>query len=561
VPWGVSESGYYKTDAQLNYQYRAFGVPGLGFKRGLADDLVIAPYASALALMVAPQAACANLRGLARAGVLGPYGFYEAVDYTAAHPPADGGRVVVRSVMAHHQGMTLLAIAYALLGRPMQRRFAAAPSFRATELLLQERVPRAPAVFPHPVEVASATAAGDVEHDLRVFTTPNTPAPEVHLLSNGHYHVALTNAGGGYSRWRDLAVTRWHEDPTRDCWGTFGYLRDVTAGAPGDRAAAFWSIAHQPTLVRSTRYEAIFSQGRAEFRRLDHDIDTHVEISISPEDDIELRRITVSNRGRTPRAIELTSFAEVVIAHAAADAAHPAFSNLFVQTELVPAHQAILCTRRPRSGDERPPWMIHVMAVHGAVDGEPSYETSRAAFIGRGRSVRDPIAMHQATLTGSAGAVLDPIVAIRNRVVLAPDETARIHVVTGMAETRDAALGLIEKYRDRHAADRVFELSWTHSQVVQRRLEATSAETHLYERLASNVLYANPTLRAPSSLLARNRGGQSGLWAYGISGDLPIVLVRIADVAHINLVRQLVKYPGPGAGASSPASDKPGDSR
>jgi len=534
VPWGISESGYYKTDAQLNYQYRAFGVPGLGFKRGLADDLVVAPYASALAVMVAPEAACANLRRLARSELLGAYGFYEAIDYTAARVPSGKDFAVVRSYMAHHQGMTLLALGYVLLDRPMQRRFAAAPSFRATELLLQERVPHAPAIFPHPAELSSVAATESDDHDLRVFSTPHTPAPEVHLLSNGHYHVAITNAGGGYSRWRDLAVTRWHEDPTRDCWGTFGYLRDVTTGAR-------WSIAHHPTLARGTSYEAIFSHGRVEFRRVDHEIDSHVEISISPEDDIELRRISLTNRGRTARTIELTSFAEVVIAQAAADAMHPAFSNLFVQTEVLRDQQAILCTRRPRSGAERPPWMLHLMTVHGTPAGELSYETSRPAFIGRGRSVIDPIAMHRPALTNSAGAVLDPIVAIRSRVVIQPDDTAQIHVVSGMAETRAGALGLIEKYRDRHAADRVFELSWTHSQVVQRRLEATSADTQLYERLASNVLFTNPTLRAPGSLIARNRGGQSSLWAYGISGDLPIVLVRIADVAHIDLVRQLVK--------------------
>jgi cyclic beta-1,2-glucan synthetase len=538
VPWGVSESGYNKTDAQLNYQYRAFGVPGLGFKRGLADDLVIAPYATALALMVAPELACANLRKLARDKLLGPYGFYEAIDYTAGRVPSDQDVAVIRSYMAHHQGMTLLAIGDVLLGRPMQRRFAAAPNFRATELLLQERVPRAHAIFPHPAEVSQTIAtAADSEHDLRVFTTPNTPAPEVHLLSNGHYHVAITNAGGGYSRWRDLAVTRWHEDATRDCWGTFGYLRDVTPGA----GLPAWSLAHQPTLTRGTSYEAIFSQGRAEFRRVDHEIDTHVEISISPEDDIELRRITLTNRSRTARTIELTTFAEVVITQAAADAAHPAFSNLFVQTEIIRASQAIVCTRRPRSGGEKPPSMIHLMTVHGTADGELSYETARPAFIGRGRSVIDPIAMHHAELTDSAGSVLDPIVAIRGRVVIQPDETARIHVVTGMAETRAIALGLIEKYRDRHAADRVFELSWTHSQLVQRRLDASNADTQLYERLASNVLYANPTLRAPNSLIARNRGGQPALWAYGISGDLPIVLVRIADVGRLDLVRQLVK--------------------
>ena len=535
VPWGVSESGYNKTDAQLNYQYRAFGVPGLGFKRGLADDLVVAPYASALALMVAPEAACANLRRLARDGLVGAHGFYEAVDYTPVRLPSGKSSVTVASYMAHHQGMALLALSYVLLDRPMQLRFVAAPAFQATELLLQERIPRSAAIFPHPAEVSlAANRAVDVERDLRVFTTPNTPSPEVHLLSNGHYHVAVTNAGGGYSRWRDLAVTRWREDATRDAWGTFGYLRDVGSGA-------VWSIAHQPTLARGSRYEAIFTQGRAEFRRTDHELETHVEIAISPEDDIELRRVTLTNRSRTRRTIELTSYAEVVLTQASTDASHPAFSNLFVQTELVPAQQGILCTRRPRSGGERPPWMVHLMAVHGTVVGEATYETSRAAFIGRGRSVADPIAMHQAALTGSAGSVLDPIVAIRRGIVLEPDETCGLHIVTGVAETREGALALLEKYRDRHAADRVLELSWTHSQVVQRRLDASNLELRLYERIASSVLYANAAMRAPASLIARNRGTQSGLWAYSISGDVPIVLLRIADIANIELLRQLVK--------------------
>ncbi len=535
VPWGVSESGYNKTDAQLNYQYRAFGVPGLGFKRGLADDLVVAPYASALALMIAPEEACANLRRLAGEGLVGVHGFYEAVDYTPSRLPSGKSAATVASYMAHHQGMAFLSISYVLLDRPMQQRFVAAPAFQATELLLQERIPRMAAIFPHPAEVSlAANRTLEVERDLRVFTTPNTPSPEVHLLSNGHYHVAVTNSGGGYSRWHDLAVTRWREDATRDAWGTFGYLRDIESGA-------VWSIAHQPTLARGSRYEAIFTQGRAEFRRTDHELETHVEIAISPEDDIELRRVTLTNRGRARRTIELTSYAEVVLTQAGADASHPAFSNLFVQTELVLAHQGILCTRRPRSGDERPPWMVHMMAVNGTADGDATYETSRAAFIGRGRSVADPIAMHRAALTGSAGSVLDPIVAVRRRIVLEPDETAGIHMVTGVSETREGALGLLEKYRDRHAAERVLELSWTHSQVVQRRLDASNLELRLYERIASSVLYANAALRAPASLIARNRGTQSALWAYSISGDLPIVLLRIADIANIELLRQLVK--------------------
>ena len=534
VPWGVSESGYNKTDAQLNYQYRAFGVPGLGFKRGLADDLVITPYASALALMVRPEAATANLQRLAREGLLADYGFYEAVDYTPSRLPRGTERVIVRSYMAHHQGMTFLSLAYLLLDRPMQERFDRNPAFRATDLLLQERVPKQASIYPHPAEVSAAgEALGEAQSTVRVFTTPNTPAPEVHLLSNGSYHVAVTNSGAGYSRWKNLAVTRWHEDPTRDCWGNFCYLRDTSTGA-------FWSVAHQPSLVRSESYEAIFSQGRAEFRRLDRGIETHVEISISPEDDVELRRVSLTNRSRSARRIELTTYAEVVLASEAADAAHPAFSNLFVQTELAPSGNAILCTRRPRSAEEHPPWLLHLVSVPDA-QGETSFETSRAEFIGRGRTARNPLALQRSALTNSQGSVLDPVVSIRNTLVIQPNETLRVHIVTGVTTTRDAALALVGKYTEQHSADRVFELSWTHSQVVLRQLDLTEADTQLYERLASHVIYANPTLRAPRSIIARNKSGQSALWAYGISGDLPIVLVRIADLQHLALVRQLVK--------------------
>jgi len=533
VPWGVSESGYNKTDVQLNYQYQAFGVPGLGFKRGLANDLVVAPYACVLALMVDAQAACANLRRLVREGLDGRYGFYEAIDYTTARLPPGKESVTVRSFMAHHQGMAFLALDYLLQDRPMQRRFELAPAFQANLLLLQERVPRTSTIQPHQADTAGAgTSQPDEGSKPRRFTTPNTESPEVHLLSNGRYHVAITNAGGGYSRWRDIAVTRWHEDATRDNWGSFCYVRDLAT-------KAFWSMTHQPTLKPATGYEAIFSQGRAEFRHRAGDIQTYTEICISPEDDVEVRRLSITNRGRTKRALELTSFAEVVLAPAAADRAHPAFSNLFVQTELV--HQAILCTRRPRSASEHPPWCVHLMTVPGTVTDEPSFETARAAFVGRARSLVDPAALHSARLSDSAGAVLDPIMAIRNVVVIEPDETARIHLVTGVAETRTAALALIEKYRDRHSGDRVFELSWTHSQVVLHQVDITEADSQLYERMAGHILYANANLRAARSVIARNRSGQSALWAYGISGDLPVVLLRIADPANVNLARQLVK--------------------
>jgi cellobiose phosphorylase len=536
VPWGMSESGYNSVDAHLNYQYRAFGVPGLGLKRGLAEDLVVAPYASALALMVAPAQACENLQRLAAEGCEGNFGFYEAIDYTPSRLPRGQVRAVVRSFMAHHQGMSLLSLADVLLDRPMQKCFESDPAFQATMLLLQERIPKAVAPYVHTAELAqSQTAASGLETPVRVFDTPQTFAPEVQLLSNGRYHVMITNAGGGYSRWKDMAVMRWREDSTRDHWGTFCYLRDATSGR-------FWSTAFQPALKRSDSYQAIFSESRAEFRCRKDNLDAHTEIAVSPEDDIELRRITITNRGRRRRTIDLTSYAEVVLALPAADAEHPGFSNLFVQTEILRERQAILATRRPRSVGEPAPWMFHLMAVHGAEAGEISYETDRCRFIGRGHTVADPLAMQSsAKLSDSQGSVLDPIVAIQQRITLDPDASATINIVSGVGETRDGCLGLVDKYQDRRLADRVFDLAWTHSQVALRQINASEADAQLYGRLAGAILYANPLLRADPSVVKRNRRGQSGLWGYSISGDLPIVLLKIGDPANIELVRQLVQ--------------------
>jgi len=535
VPWGISESGYNTVDVHLNYQYRAFGVPGLGLKRELADDLVVAPYASALALLVSPGEACLNLQRLSAEGFEGAFGFYEAIDYTPARLPRGQSNAVVRSFMAHHQGMSLLSLTAVLLDRPMQRRFESDPEFQATTLLLQERVPRATAFHALNAAVFASPAASGGAAAVRSFKSPDTMWPQVQLLSNGRYHVMVTNAGGGYSRWKDIAVTRWHEDSTRDNWGTFCYLREVASGE-------FWSAAFQPTLERPKNYEAVFSEGRAEFHRVDHGFETRTEIAVSPEDDIELRRVTITNRGATRREIEITSYAEVVLATAAADALHPAFSNLFVETEIVGQRRAILCSRRPRSNDEQAPWMFHLMAVHGAEAGEASYETDRLRFIGRGNSSKSPEALRSAAeLSGSEGPVLDPIVAIRQRVTIDPEGSVTVNIVTGIAETRALCLGLVEKYQDRHLPDRVFDLAWTHSQVLLRQINATEADAQLYAGLAGSVIYANPSLRADAGIIARNRRGQSGLWGYAISGDLPIVLLQIAQPANIDLVRHLVQ--------------------
>ncbi|MDD5487896.1 MAG: glucoamylase family protein [Candidatus Omnitrophica bacterium] len=538
VPWGISESGYNATDAHMSYQYRAFGVPDLGFKRGLGDDLVIAPYASMLALMVKPDSACSNLMRLRNEGVMGKYGFYEAVDYTTSRlPHGYQGPMIVRSFMAHHQGMSFLSMAYVLLDKRMQRRFLSDPAFQAAEVLLHERVPKATPFHLHFNEPMGMLLREQISQEavFRTFNTPHTPVPEVHLLSNGNYNVMITNSGSGYSRWNGLAVTRWQPDVTRDAAGSFCYMKDSYTGE-------VWSVGYQPALKMPEHYEAIFSRGKAEFRRRDGDIETHMQMAVSPEDDIEIRRMNIVNNSKEKKVIELTSYSEVVMAYPEADAAHPAFSKLFVSTEIIREKQAILCSRRKRSAPDPEPYLFHLAAVHGPQKGNASYETDRAKFVGRGGSLYDAEAMRTSNdLSGTEGPVLDPITSIRCRVVIDPEETVVVDFVTGMADTREKALEFVDKYRDRHLAGRVFDLAWTHAQVVLQQANADETDAQLFGRLANSVVYPSYLRRAGASVIMKNRREQSGLWGYSISGDLPIVLVRISDPANIDLVRQMLK--------------------
>jgi cyclic beta-1,2-glucan synthetase len=535
IPWGISESGYSLTDAHLNYQYKAFGVPGTGFKRGLGEDLVIAPYATMMALMVNPEEAYNNLQTLKEAGFEGKYGLFEAVDYTSARLQRKQSHTVIRSFMSHHQGMGFLSIAYLLLNKPMQQRFSADLGVKSALLLLQERIPRISTFYSPSLHAGDTGINAGNEMPMRVIKTPHTPIPEVQLLSNGRYHVMVTNSGSGYTRWKNIAVTRWREDSTVDDRGTFCYIREV-------ENENYWSASYQPSLQTGNNYEAVFSQGRAEFRRSDASLDTHTEIAVSPEDDIELRRIHISNRSRKKRIIEITSYAEVVLAPQMAEEMHPAFSNLFVETTVHKDKHSIICTRRPRTPEEQVYWMFHLMKVTDATVLEVSYETDRNKFIGRGHSVHKPAVMsnHNA-LSGSSGAVLDPVVAMRYRIVIEPNTSATIDVIMGIADTENHCNFLVDKYQDLQLTNRVLELAWTHSQVVLRQLNATEPDAQLYAKLAGSIIFANDSLRTGASVIIKNQRGQSGLWGYSISGDLPIVLLQIEDASNIELVKQMIQ--------------------
>src|SRR5688572_25236678 len=536
VPWGVSESAYAAQDLEGNYQYRGFGVPGLGLKRGLADDLVVAPYACLLAAPLAPADVLRNLERLEAEGMAGQYGFYEAIDYTADRVTKDRtGGVPLPTYMAHHQGMILLALDNAVNGSPMQNRFHADPRVQSAELLLQERIPRLVPLKNPPIERAEHVPSPRVVTSplVRRYVTPHTLSPRAHLLSNGSYSVMLTNAGGGYSRRQQLAMTRWREDLTTDEWGSFIYVRDLDT-------REVWSTSYQPTEREPDEYEVTFAPDRATWRRLDGEVEIRTEIVVSPEDDVELRRVSVTNHGRAPRSFDLTSYAEVVLAPGDSDLAHPAFSNLFIETTAVPERDALIATRRPRTGTDRL-YMVHVLSGRGRLGEATEHETDRARFVGRGGSVERPRALFtDERLSNTTGAVLDPIVSLRQSLRIPPGGTARLAFTTGFADSEEEARRLIEKYHDRRAVARALALASTHSQIELRHLGLTVEDTMRFQRLAGRIMYGDPRLRSAAAIRSNLRG-QHELWKYGISGDMPIVLVRVMEGSGVPLVRDLLK--------------------
>ncbi len=536
VPWGVSESGYNARDLHLTYQYSTFGVPGLGLKRGLAKDLVVAPYATALAAMVEPREALRNFKKLEQLGALGAFGFYESLDFTPTRLRENEKFALVRSYMAHHQGMSLLALSNLVHNGVLRRRFHMDPLVQSGELLLQEKTPRnLGAARGQMKEVEIQKVLEPLPSIVRKIRSPHHPIPSSHLLSNGRYAVMMTAAGSGYSLWKNRAVTRWREDVTRDAYGSYFFLRDIQKGS-------VWSAAYQPTQVEPLQSQVVFSEDRIRISRLDHAIATDLEVIVSVENDAELRRLTLTNQGEETREIEVTSYAEVVLAPHGADLAHPAFSNLFIQTEYLPELDALVASRRPRSASEEHLYMAQVLSCEGETFVGIEYETDRSRFIGRGRTLKKPISvMDGRSLSNTVGAVLDPILSLRVKVRLAPGATAKVCFTTLVAGSGVEMLAMAEKYHNSSAFERSSNLVWTQSKAGLYHLGIDLDEAQLFQKLANRIIFSDPLMRPASEILKKNRMNVTGVWGRGISGDLPILLARIDDIEDQGMIRQLLR--------------------
>jgi len=537
VPWGISESGYNARDLQLNYQYGPFGIPGLGLKRGLSHDLVISPYSTLLASMVRPVAALKNLRALIHDKLLTDFGFYESIDYTAERLPERQKFAIIKSFMAHHQGMSLVAINNVINNNAIQDRFHGDPRVRATQLLLQERIPIG--VIPVLPKAAEIEIEGEhrpaINSFVRHYTDPSGPTPRTQLLSNRNYSVMISTSGGGFSRCGDLAVTRWKEDATRDNWGSYIFVRDRSQ-------SALWSTSHQPLGVLPQSYKVTFDEDKVEFRRRDGDISSYTQILVAPEDNVEIRHVTLTNHSTKPRILEITSYLEPVLAPAAGDLDHMAFSKLFIQTEFLSSKNALLAKRRKRMAQENENWGLHVVVSDGEILSDIQYETDRVRFVGRGRTLSDSIALSSdRNLSNTTGATLDPIFSLRIKVRVPANGKTQVAFTTGLASSREQALELADRYHDIHSFERESKIAWTKSQVDMRHLNVDSETAYLYQRLAERILYSEPSLRPPSHHRAVNTNVQSSLWPSGISGDLPIVVVRISDQKDMAIIRKLLR--------------------
>ena len=531
--WGISESAFSAVDATSTYQYKAFGVPGIGLKRGLKNDLVLSPYSTILSMQLDLKGSLENLKRLSNEGMLAKYGFYEAIDYTSQRIKK-GKAVIIKCFMVHHQGMSLMSLNNVLNKNIFQKRFHEIPQVKATELLLQEKIPKT-VVY----EGDSFKESIDIKKEkqnviVRRFATPNTEIPEGDFLSNGSYSMMITNSGSGYSKVNDRMIYRWKEDATVDDSGMFFYIKNINSNE-------YWSAAFEPCRKQGDSYEAIFSLDKAEFERNDGSLTTHTDITVSKEDDAEIRNISITNHGEHSRTVEVTSYCEVTLAPYGADLVHPAYSNLFVKTEFVEQPMCLLANRRPRSQKDEEYYMMQTAVVEGEQIGNVQFETSRVKFIGRCRNLISPASMDSdSTLKNSIGAVLDPIISLRIRVKIKKGETCKIAYSTAMGKSREEVLKLAAKYSSMHNVKSTFELSWSQIQEEMRYLSIKPLQANMYQKMGSKIIFFNDTYKKREAYIKSINSGQSSLWSHGISGDLPIMLLLIRKDEDFDLIRQII---------------------
>lgn len=535
IPWGISESQYFRFDIDSNYQYKAFGVPKIRLKPSFKESLVITPYATMLALSYAKKEAFENLKTLKAIGTLTHYGFYEAVDYDTMNPDTLKEYSIVKSFMAHHQGMIMVAIDNFLNQGIMRTRFHEEPIIRASESLLEEKL-ESHFVLISKKGYTIRTRKEDYAEEIQSNRFVNSTAPmlpSVNYLCNNRYSVMTTSDGDGFSKYFDRMIYRWRPD-TYTLSGNYIYVKNVTDNK-------FWSVTYHPTKIEPTFYQAIFSPHQSEYHRIDDEISTQTKVGLAIAHDLEIRKVTLKNRGKEEKNIQLTSYMEIVGDTYLAELSHPAFNKLFIESEFI-EEESIFISKRRTANIVNKPYIMHMVKAEKGVINRIEYENDRMRFIGRNNSLQKPDAMmRQESLSNTAGFSKDPIMSIRVNITLKESAELSVFFLTGVCKSREEAIMISQELSDGYRINEMFDRFRQQSKMELKYLEISRAQHNAYQELIGPIFYPSRYYRGPEENVRRNWKNQSFLWKFGVSGDIPIILLRVRSMEDEGIIKDVLK--------------------
>ena len=535
IPWGISESQYYRFDLDSNYQYKAFGVPQLRLQPARKNSLVVAPYAAMLALEYSSEECLLNLKRMTELGAFGDYGYFEAIDFNGPDALAMTPYCLVKSFMAHHQGMNLVAINNFLNDGIMRRRFHTEPMVKATEVLLEEKRQS------HFISIARrgyTIKLGKMhfKEDVLGKRFVNSVAPRIPVasfLSNNKYALMLTSDGDGFSSYKDMMLYRWRADLYANT-GNYIYIKDINEGR-------FWSATYNPTKIEPDEYQTIFSPHQVEFKRVDGDVSSHTAVSLSPDHNLEIRKLTITNNGKEIKQIEITSYLEVVLDSYLAELSHPAFNKLFIESEFI-EEQSVFLSKRRSSKDNVNPYLMHMVKTGVKLLKKVEYENDRLKFIGRNNTLQNPNAVvNSISLSNNSGFCNDPIMSLRVNISLGVNETACISFITGVCNFREEAIKISEELSVTYRIDDIFEKFRLQSEIELKYLDITRPQLNAFQDLISPIFYPSSYYRGPVENIRRNWKNQSFLWKFGVSGDSPIMLLRVKSIEEEGIIKDVLK--------------------
>ena len=531
IPWGISESAFNLKDLNNNYQYKAFGIPWLGLKRGLADEIVVAPYASMMAIIDEPIEVLKNLKQLEKLGMYNKYGFYESIDYTPTRLRKNETKAIVKTYMAHHQGLILLSINNLMNNNIVQKRFVQNPEIEAVDILLQERMPENIIITKEEKEKVEKIKYIDYENATqREITKINTKLNNVNVIGNDKYTIIMDQKGNGYSKYNNILINRYKYTDDEE-QGIFFFFKNI-------KTKRIWTSNYMNYLSKADKYVMCFTPDMNKITRQDGNIETITKISVAPTEPVEIRRIELVNHGIEDETIEITSFLEPLISEKEQDYAHRAFNKLFLEYEII--EDTILIRRKSRDKSKSDMFLAVNLYAENEIIGETEFEVDKEKFYGR-EAIGLPKTVESSIPLGrNIGLTTEPIVAIKNTVKIKANEKVAFNLIMCVSESKEKVIELINKFTNSETIKRNIELAKVKVEAESRYLNIKGKEIDLCQKILGYLIFPNPLKRIINKNKKVISAYVSELWKYGISGDLPILLVKVKDISDIEILKQVI---------------------